>query len=122
MRLIRYAPGLAAWKGALMNCCGVIGRGIRRGFAVCALGACLVSHARAQVLSESLGEGITRYFASPDARTMAVASYALASEPKPGPAPEHPSVVPVFTADDKANTATVTIAPGTSLYGTGEVA
>src|SRR5262245_66599420 len=76
--------------------------------------------ARAQVVSESLGDGITRYFASADARERALPSYALKEEIKgKGGAPG--AVVPQFVIGKDGLTVTLEIKPGTSLYGRGAV-
>src|SRR4029077_8032644 len=92
----------------------------RRGLWLVGLSVVFAVDARAQVVSESLGDGITRYFASADAREHALPSYALKEEIKerPGAAGK---VTPAFVAGKDGQTVTVVIAPGTSLYGTGEV-
>src|SRR5207248_9210175 len=92
----------------------------RRGAWILAVVLMLCGAARAQVVSETLGEGITRYFAGAEAREHALPSYALKEEIKgrPGAAGK---VAPAFVTEGGQQTVTVVIAPGTSLYGTGEV-
>ena len=77
-----------------------------------------------QTVSEAVGDDIVRYFVSEDARTNAFPSFALVDPHMPGtgPAPESFSVVPEFFEDELGrHSFTIDIAPGTSLYGTGEV-
>jgi alpha-glucosidase len=90
--------------------------------ALIALAGLLASRAPAQVVSESLGDGITRFFADEPAREHALPSYALEREIKGGPAPAHPAVVPAFSNESNQQVVRIVITPGTSLYGTGEVA
>src|SRR5690349_907811 len=80
----------------------------------------LCAGAKAQVVSESLGEGVSRYFANADAREHALPSYALKEEIKGKNSPPG-GVVPQFVLGKDGQTVTIVIAPGTSLYGTGEV-
>src|SRR5262245_41131041 len=79
----------------------------------------LCAAARAQLVSESLGEGITRYFAGADAREHALPSYALKEEIK-GKDAGAGAIVPQFVMGKDGQMVTVVIKPGTSLYGTGE--
>lgn len=77
----------------------------------------------AVIFAESIGPAIVRFHA--DARAAALAPPSLALErPHPGlgPAPEGWRVVPVFESRAGGRIARVAIEPGTSLYGTGEVA
>jgi alpha-glucosidase len=90
-------------------------------FAILWLLTSLTCRAPGQVVSESLGEGITRFFADESARDHALPSYALEREIKGGPAPAHPAVVPTFSSENTQQVVRVTVTPGTSLYGTGEV-
>ncbi len=77
----------------------------------------------AQVVTESIGDGIVRFHASDDARDNRLPSMALETpRDADGDAPAgFPSNV-VFGRDGDRWTATIDIEPGTSLYGTGEVA
>lgn len=89
--------------------------------------------AASQAVGELIGEGIVRFFASQDARSKALPSYALEkARPAQGPAPASFAVRPVFSmapSDSVVGSthggpkprARIEIAPGTSLYGTGEV-
>ncbi|CAG0982345.1 alpha-glucosidase [Phycisphaerales bacterium] len=78
------------------------------------------------VIGESLGDRTVRFFASPAAKEAAHPSYSLAEEPAAkGVLPAAPAdfaVRPVFGQADGKQVAKVVIAPGTSLYGTGEAA
>lgn len=82
--------------------------------------------ASAQVVGELLAPRTARFHASAAAREAAHPSYALVEEPAgKGPlasAPADYPVRPVFEEIDGKQAARVAIAPGTSLYGTGEVA
>ncbi len=72
---------------------------------------------------ELIGDRIARFFASPQARENALPSYAIEKETGPGkPLDGSVKTQPVYSLRDGKQTAIVRIAPGTSLYGTGEVA
>jgi alpha-glucosidase len=77
---------------------------------------------KANPLAESLGDGIVRYFADASAREGAFPSYALLKDGPGGPAPAKLGVAPTFGVVGGKVAAIVKIEPGTSLYGTGEVA
>ncbi len=73
-------------------------------------------------VAESIGDGIVRFYPSSGARAAALPSLALESpRPATGPAPAEFPVRPEFELLYGRNGARVAIAPGTSLYGTGEV-
>jgi alpha-glucosidase len=79
------------------------------------------------MVGELLAPGVARFFASDAARQAAHPSYALAREPnaKPGntgPVGDAFKTIPIFGELDGKQSVTVRITPGTSLYGTGEVA
>jgi alpha-glucosidase len=77
--------------------------------------------AMAQVVSESIGDYIVRFYPNEKAMFMGPPSFALEpARSKTGPAPTDFKVVPVFSTADKQLVATIAIDPGTSLYGTGE--
>ncbi len=83
--------------------------------------------AASQLVGEGLATGVVRFFASEAARQAAHPSYALASEPNAktggvGPMPASFAVLPIFGEHNGKQSVTVSIKPGTSLYGTGEVA
>jgi len=71
----------------------------------------------------SLGDGVARFVAADVDPALLPRSFALV-EPlvARGPVPESWRVVPRFTSVADAHLATIPIDPGTSLYGTGEVA
>jgi alpha-glucosidase len=76
----------------------------------------------AQAVSESIDDGVVRFFASDAARKAAEPSYALQ---KPlaatGTAPAGIHITPKFTSDVHSTIATIHVDAGTSLYGTGMV-
>jgi alpha-glucosidase len=75
------------------------------------------------LMGEMISGSAARFFASPAAKEAALPSYALEREPgAQGALPASWKVRPVFGTIDGKVSATITIAPGTSLYGTGEVA
>lgn len=75
------------------------------------------------LVGELIGDRIARYFASQQARETALPSYAIENERGPGkPLDNSVSVQPVFSMVEGRHSAMVKITPGTSLYGTGEVA
>ena len=79
------------------------------------------------VVAEKLGEGVVRFFANQSSRERALPSYALEREPGPqqAVAPDGGGVVraaPRFELREGQQSVVVDITPGTSLYGTGEVA
>ena len=86
------------------------------------------SLARAQAvaapgLAESIGDRIVRFHADARARDAAAPSIAL-EHPRPalGPAPADFPVRPLFASERGGRIVTLEVEPGTSLYGTGEVA
>ncbi|MDX2133120.1 MAG: glycoside hydrolase family 31 protein [Planctomycetota bacterium] len=80
--------------------------------------------ARDEPVGEMLGQRTARFHASADARDNALPSYALLAEPAAlGPLPPVPAdfpVRPAFSAGVHNHAARIAIAPGTSLYATGE--
>jgi len=82
----------------------------------------VLSAQEAAPVLDAFSDGVARFHASAEARSNAHPSYALLAEPlnKTGPAPVQ--IAPVFGSSDGTHRVTVTIARGTSLYGTGEVA
>ncbi|MFO0857779.1 MAG: glycoside hydrolase family 31 protein [Phycisphaerales bacterium] len=72
-------------------------------------------------VGEQLSQGVSRFFASPQAREDALPSYAIAKEPGPGQPLAAAAVTPEFSVANGKQRATIRITPGTSLYGTGEV-
>jgi len=76
----------------------------------------------ADLVGESVGEGVVRYHASAAARDGALPSLCLV-EPlsATGPVPPEWSVVPSFTRIQDRTSAHIPIAESTDLYGTGEV-
>ncbi len=77
---------------------------------------------REAMVAESLGQGTVRFFADAAARDNALPSYALEKEIAGTPAPANFPVRPRFETVDGKAAVKITIEPGTSLYGTGEVA
>lgn len=83
----------------------------------------------AQLVGETIGDGIVRFHASPEAKTNRIPSMALERErPAIAPPPADFRIEPVFErgasvlhGDDRFVT-TIEIEPGTSLYGTGQAA
>jgi alpha-glucosidase len=77
----------------------------------------------AAIFAESIGPAIVRFHADASAARLAPPSLALAA-PRPGlgPAPRGWRVVPRFESRRGGRIASLPIEPGTSLYGTGEVA
>ena len=77
----------------------------------------------AQTVAESVGQGIARFYPSPEAKLGALPSFALqAPRPAQGGVPDSFDPRPAFDTDDQnRQISTITIEPGTSLYGTGEV-
>jgi alpha-glucosidase len=109
--------------------------GHRAAFALCTLSTIAAlgvsaAAATAQVAgkdfgtAELLSPGVARYFAPGAKPEDALPSFALAAPAKAtGPAPADFPVRPVFsTAQDGRKVVRIATAPGTSLYGTGEVA
>jgi alpha-glucosidase len=97
---------------------------ITRGLLTTLLIGLLVSAAGAQVVAEAIGDRIVRFHHDADARDHALPSFAL-DGPRPaiGPAPEGFPVTPEFSTTEQGRVSfTIPIEPGTSLYGTGEVA
>lgn len=86
-----------------------------------ALGAAATAHA--QVVAETVGERMARFYPSPEAKQSALPSFALESpRDAQGAVAEGFPVRPEFSTDDQGRqVTTITIEPGTSLYGTGEV-
>lgn len=80
--------------------------------------------AKAQIVSESIGDHIVRFYPDEEARENALPSFALI-EPNmeaTGDAPgDFPVEVDFFQDDEGRHSFTIEIEPGTSLYGTGEV-
>ena len=88
---------------------------------------CLWTHcvyAKPAGQSQLLGEGIVRFYAEGVIPENLPPSMALENRPKVlGTAPESWKLVPDFNlAEDGRHIARIDIKPGTSLYGTGEVA
>lgn len=83
----------------------------------------LASLAPAQVVSESIGDGMVRFHADAEARDNRLPSMAL-EQPREaeGDAPAGFPVEVVFGREGDRWTASIGIEAGTSLYGTGEVA
>lgn len=74
------------------------------------------------VVGEAFAPGTHRFFADEQARRAAFASYALVEEPQTTPLPAETRVKPVFGVHEGRQAVKIIIEPGTSLYGTGEVA
>ncbi len=92
----------------------------------------LVAGNRSELVVENCGEGVTRFFASAEARDAALPSLALieplhaveatAKEASAvGAAPELSAITPTFQRIQGRPAARIQIAPDTDLYGTGEV-
>jgi alpha-glucosidase len=78
--------------------------------------------AGADPVAESIGDRIVRFYASPRAQSAALPSLCLVSPlSATGPAPADFPVRPEFATIYGRNGVRITIARGTSLYGTGEV-
>lgn len=78
---------------------------------------------QAQVVHEPLTPHAIRFFADAAAQKAALPSYALLDTIKPLSSSATPTVTPAFSeAADHTHSATIHVEPGTSLYGTGEVA
>ena len=79
--------------------------------------------AQAQVVAETVGERMARFFPSPEAKQSALPSFGLESPREAqGAVADGFPVRPEFSTDDEGRqVTTITIEPGTSLYGTGEV-
>lgn len=89
----------------------------------CVLVTLANSMALADPVAERLGEGIVRFHRDANARDAAESSFALQRAFEPlGPAPAGFLVTPVFGSGDGLVTVSIGIEPGTSLYGTGEIA
>ena len=76
---------------------------------------------------EQIAPGVLRYYANPAAREAALPSYAIESEPAgtgnvQRVKAERRLSSPTFATIDGKHAAIIKIAPGTSLYGTGEAA
>jgi len=79
--------------------------------------------ATAQLVSESIGPGMVRFHANPQAQQQRLPSLALESPRAAlGPAPENFAVMVEFSQVHGRSAARIAIEEGTSLYGTGEVA
>ncbi|MFZ2875186.1 MAG: TIM-barrel domain-containing protein [Phycisphaerales bacterium] len=74
------------------------------------------------VVAEKLTRASTRYFADEASRSNALPSYALLESVRSTPARVGSALTPEFSESNGRHIATIGIAPGTSLYGTGEVA
>lgn len=87
------------------------------------LGCLAVPAAHAEPVAEALGQGIVRFDASADAAAKRRPSFALVREFHPIATldPNQVAVVPQYGYENDRHTATISIEPGTSLYGTGEV-
>jgi alpha-glucosidase len=82
------------------------------------------THTAAQTVAEALADRVVRFHSSAQAKQDALPSFALLDPtlPATGPAPDDFPVQPEFFVDDQGRQSfTIGIAPGTSLYGTGEV-
>lgn len=77
---------------------------------------------RAEMVAESIGDRIVRFYPDEEARTNAVPSIALV-RPRPslGPAPADFPIAPLFQNIQNRNGVRVRAPKGTSYYGTGEV-
>lgn len=74
-------------------------------------------------VTEQFYPGVVRHFASAGAKEQAHPSYAMLKEPeKTSALSGEPNVKPIFGVIDGKQAVRVVITPGTSLYGTGEVA
>jgi alpha-glucosidase len=74
-------------------------------------------------VGQEFSAGVARFFADAAAKDNAHPSYALLAEPASAAAlKSDPAVKPVFGTFGGKHSARITITPGTSLYGTGEVA
>jgi len=96
-----------------------------KSFAIVALLVAIVVHpVRAEPVAEAIGHGIVRFDASPEAAASRRPSFALARDFQPIATlnPSQLLVVPVYGFENDRHTASIKIEPGTSLYGTGEVA
>jgi len=75
------------------------------------------------LLGEQFSPGVSRFFSDAAAKESANPSYALLAEPtKTTPLSGEPAVKPLFGVMDAKQAVRIVIAPGTSLYGTGEAA
>ena len=94
------------------------------GLIVITLGATIVrAEVAADIIAEACGDRIVRYFASAEDRAAGLPSLALQRPlPATGPAPAGFPVQPAFQRIAGRFAARFDIQPGTSLYGTGEVA
>lgn len=78
---------------------------------------------RAQPVAESVGDRVVRFHADPAAAAAALPSLALERPLAPlGPAPAGVPVAPAFSTARGGRVVRIASPPGTSLYGTGEVA
>ncbi len=76
----------------------------------------------AQPSGEQIAQGVMRFCASPTACDQAPPSLCLLEPATPsGPVPSNWKVIPSFTQSQGRPAVTIPIAPGTDLYGTGEV-
>lgn len=74
-------------------------------------------------VAEAIGDRIYRFHADPEARKRALPSFTLrAPHPALGPVPAGRGPRPAFSSADGKRVVRLEIEPGTSLYGTGEVA
>ncbi|MBC7772910.1 MAG: DUF5110 domain-containing protein [Pyrinomonadaceae bacterium] len=114
----------AVWLGAGGACSAGIasGEGARVSVASPVAGQPVATEPGGPV-SERIGEGIVRFNRDADAAKAALPSFAMISNrPSLGPAPAGFAVRPVFsTGAAGKQSVMITIEPGTSLYGTGEV-
>ncbi|MCL4220769.1 MAG: DUF5110 domain-containing protein [Phycisphaerales bacterium] len=74
-------------------------------------------------VGDLVGQGVVRWYADEEARTLELPSFAVVKPLEPqGPVPGDFPVQVVFGRDGQRWTASIAIEEGTSLYGTGEVA
>ena len=80
-----------------------------------------VMTAQADVTAEKLGDKIAAFYASDQAKTDALPSFALIVPRKGAAGDAGVTLKPAFTSKEGKSVATIAIAPKTCLYGTGEV-
>jgi len=109
-----------SWAGTIAALAAVCGFG-----AVAAFGAEVPWAAKGdQAVQDSLGPGTVRFFENQAALSAALPSYALVSQKGDfaAAAPTASHVLPAFGEFEGKKSVRIKIEPGTSLYGTGEVA
>lgn len=86
------------------------------------LGAPAAFSQESTLVAERIGVGLSRYYASPEARSRALPSFALVARRQAMVGETAPAELqPVYSQRDGRTVVTVSIPEGTSLYGTGMV-